>query len=115
MTEKVKVSREVAEAIEYLLNHEHYGYTKEKLLLTHAEMERFPKRTWADNSALNNVELLDLAAMIVNGYEVEQTPEEIIKEKYEELFDYEPIDRACKDSFRFILDTLGIKIKGVND
>lgn len=88
MTEKVKVFRGVAEAIEYLLSHEHYEYTKEKLLATHAKMEKYPKRTWLDvASPLNDIDLLTLAEILVKGYEVEMTPHERIHEIYKEAYE----------------------------
>lgn len=114
--EKVKVSREVAEAIEYLLNHEDYGYTKEKLLVAHAGMEKYPKRNWAGDNPLNDIDLLVLAAILVNGYDIEQTPEEKLAEFYRGRVnssnDYE---REYAHGIEFAVRSLGIKIKGVNE
>lgn len=70
---------------------------------------------WIGSDKDISEKILKVAELISYGHEVVKTPEEIIKEKYEELFDYEPLDRACKDTFRFVLDTLNIKIKGVNE
>lgn len=90
MAGKVKVSREVAKAIN--------------------EIE-----TWIGVDEDRAEKVLKFAELLAYGHEVERKPEDILRDKYEELFDYEPIDRACKDSFRFVLDTLGIKIKGINE
>lgn len=121
MMEKVKISREVAEAIEYLLNHEHYGYTKEKLLVAHAGMEKYPKRNWSGANPLNDIGLLVLAGILVNGYEIEKTPEDIL------LKEYKSMDGACtpktefgksaierRKGFLTALNILGVKVEGVN-
>ena len=107
--EKVTVSKEVAEAIEVLRK---VGKTDEEI----ARVLANPNDRWltAELQALNEAPLVDVIKALFIGYEVEKTPEEIIRAGYEELCDYEPIDRACKDSVRFVLDTLGISIKGVN-
>lgn len=122
MTEKVKVSRGVAEAIEYLLNHKHYGYTKEKLLASHAAMEKYSKRNWAEGARpLNNISLLVLAKILISGYEVEDSPEDILLKEYKSMngactpkteFGKSAIER--RKGFLTALDILGVKIEGVN-
>lgn len=114
--EKIMVTKEVAEAIEYLReSYEEYrddsNFIKSHVMCVTSVSEA----RWGRNvMVLNDVDIVTFAKIVLIGYEVEKTPEEIIKEKYEELSDYEPLDRACKDSFRFVLDTLGIHIEGVN-
>lgn len=113
MVEKVKVSREVAEAIEYLLNHKDYGYTKEKLLTTHAGMEKYSKRSWVEEARpLNELDLLVLAEILVNGYEVETTPEEKVQELYWSYINggHQSEGAAIRASFTLY----GIQIEGVN-
>lgn len=115
MTEKIKVSREVAEAIEYLLSHKHYEYTKEKLLTTHAKMEKYPKRSWADEAnPLNDIDLLVLAEILVNGYEVELTPHEKVREFVEGYQDIDDFSHGIRVGITEVLDMLNIKIEGVN-
>lgn len=106
--EKVKVSREVAKAIESL----------KSSLCTIGTFKLALEGEWnlgkRHGIIMRELTKEEALSAIFYGYEIEKTPEEIIKEKYDELSDYEPIDRACMDSFRFVLDTLGIKIEGVN-
>lgn len=111
---KVTVTKEVAEALEELREE---GMSDFNIMRQAHEAVVNPTyltiQRWAFIGTGGGTPGLLMQAL-VNGYTVEKTPEDIIKEKYEELSDYEPIDRACKDSFRFVLDKLGIKIEGVN-
>ncbi|MCY9372652.1 hypothetical protein [Bacillus haynesii] len=72
---------------------------------------------------LNELDFMTLAAALINGYEVEKTPEEKVREYYEELCDEfdcaywssDEIKYLCKkQAVRETLDKLGIKIEGVN-
>lgn len=76
MTEKLKVSREVAEAIESNLN----LISKEKLLKEHAKPCEWITEKY---ESLNDVTLWEMAKILINGYEVEMTPGEIIKAEYQ--------------------------------
>ncbi|MCY8754771.1 hypothetical protein [Bacillus haynesii] len=71
-----------------------------------------------------DLDLMMLAAALINGYEVEKTPEEKVREYYEKLCD--GYDRAqfyedqgkyllMKRAVRRTLGALGIKISGIND
>ena len=119
--EKVTVSKEVAEAIETLRSNVGGHNLNEYGIITYLDNDA-QRRAYPELNVLYSYYLsgsangypVDLMKALINGYEVEKTPEEIIKENYEELCDYDDLDRACKDSFRFVLDTLGIKIEGVN-
>jgi hypothetical protein len=60
---------------------------------------------------------------IVNGYEVETTPEESLREYYDELYRVASNDDPCRRQYKAecqadavlkTLDILGIKIEGVN-
>ncbi|AZV88326.1 hypothetical protein BUN12_0062 [Bacillus amyloliquefaciens] len=73
---------------------------------------------------LAKLDILTLAAALVNGYEVKKTPEEKLREYYESLWsDYcdsdDPfIEVACESARAAVKETLnllGIKIEGVND
>jgi len=66
---------------------------------------------------------MTLAAALLNGYEVEKTPEEKVKAYYDELCDYydrahqssDELEYVCKkQAVRKTLDCLGIEIEGVN-
>ncbi|MCY8570333.1 hypothetical protein [Bacillus haynesii] len=73
---------------------------------------------------LEDLDIMTLAAALINGYEVEKAPEEKVREYYEKLCD--GYDRAqfyedkgkyllMKRAVRRTLDALGIKISGIND
>lgn len=70
--EKAKLSREAADAIVYLKNS---GWSDDQIL----------KNAWGDRFAkqelycLSDLPPMSLAAALVNGYEVEETPEEKIR------------------------------------
>ncbi|MEG7333299.1 hypothetical protein [Bacillus sp. 0102A] len=82
------------------------------------------KDCWGkEYSCLNDLDLMTLAAALVNGYEVEKTPEEKVREYFESLWsDYcdsdDPfIEVACESARAAVKETLnllGIKIEGVN-
>ena len=120
MTEKLKVSREVADAIEYIktLN------SINEILINHAIADD----AWIRKAeAVNNLSIGELATALIVGYEVEMTPhEEIAKEyKYAEqekdaCFDASDENLAYENQgimsgIKFTLNKLGITIEGVND
>lgn len=113
---KVIVSREVAEAIEGLLKSSFYD-TKEDILTAHARMSDLVKHNWAEPyDVLNHVPLLQLAQILINGYEVELTPEEEIKKMYVNCrLSHDEDDDTYARGILYALNTLGIKIKGIND
>lgn len=119
MSTKVKVTNDIANAIKWFkeMQKDKFNITDIDELLNLATdwWLRGEFHEFADLHVVHELKFIEFCNALYYGYEVELTPEEIIKEKYEELLDYEPIDRACKDSFRFVLDTLSIKIEGVNE
>lgn len=94
------------------------GWTRDDILNYHLTVD------WGKScSALNDLDIMTLAAALVNGYEVEKTPEEKLREYYESLWsDYcdsdDPfIEVACESARAAVKETLnllGIKIEGVN-
>ncbi|MEF7494728.1 hypothetical protein V4V34_09075 [Lysinibacillus sphaericus] len=114
---KVQVSQEVADALDYLTKH----FKKEIIVKSHAEK---PNGWVNSHKALNLIDLDILIRALYFGYSVGQPPEEIILENFKKaewIVDTEEDDRnaplinegylkGTKDT----LDTLGIKIKGVN-
>lgn len=118
MVEKLKVSREVADAIEKLS-----GLDASQILMAHSIEGGWPQKT----NALNELSMEQLATALIIGYEVELTPhEEIAKEyKYAEqekdaCFDASDENLAYENQgimsgIEFTLNTLGITVKGVND
>ena len=126
MTEKLKVSREVADAIEYLGK---VGCDFEEAMESHVSTG------WSNFSderviALNGLTSKELATALIVGYEVRMTPHEVIANEHRRTvkeavdgragrFELTELGIEKRKSFvegiEFILDTLNIKIKGVND
>lgn len=123
MTEKLKVSREVADAIEYIktLN------SIEDILANHS----IDDDVWVHEAkVVNDLSLTELATALIVGYEVRMTPHEVIANEHRRTVK-EAIDgragrfeltelgiekrKSFVEGIEFILDTLNIKIKGVND
>lgn len=104
---KVTVSKEVANAFEYLK--EIRNYTSDNDLLTeHAEA--IATKDWYDSlEPLNKVDLITFSKMLIEGYEVEKTVEERVAEVIED-FPSEFHKFAAE-----IFNILNIKIPGVND
>jgi len=108
--ERVKLPREVAEAlddvkymglhniIEQVVNMHAYEVVTSQL----SDIRHHFRADWRL-----------LAEALVNGYEVEETPEE----KVRKLFDgsYPGMDAQYRAGIRHTLDALGISMKGVND
>ncbi|MCY7954718.1 hypothetical protein MOB72_08120 [Bacillus licheniformis] len=112
---KPVITKEQADSIEAFLE---VG-TKEELLTAKVHCCHFGD----EYSGINTIDIMTLAAALINGYEVDKTPEEKVREYYEDLCD--EFDRAywssdelkylCKkQAVRETLDKLGIKIEGVN-
>lgn len=107
---------EVAAAIEALRNAE---YTDYGIVTLSAEprtsqhgivLEKWTKIQPGENPQL----LLDA---LVNGYQVEATPEQKVREYYEKAGQQAQCDSCFKSEYRAIrrtLDLLGIQIEGVN-
>ena len=101
-----KVNQEVSGAMENAI--ELYG--KENVLKEHQQ------NTWTKNlSVLNDFTDSEMESFLNDGYEVFLIPpEDILRRKYEELSDYEEVDRAMRETFRYVLNTLNIKVEGIN-
>lgn len=108
------ITKEQADALLGLYAEE---WSKEHVLEYHVTRE------WTDRfSPLNDLDLITLAAALINGYEVEKTPEESVREFYDS-FECGPRMYPAEMSFRneeyrriikCTLNRLGIKIEGVN-
>ncbi|VXC07410.1 conserved hypothetical protein [Bacillus sp. 349Y] len=100
--EKVTLPKDVAEAIEDYLSE----YDKARLIKAHST----PGRWSADvREEINKIDVMTLAAALVNGYEVEVTPEEKVKEHFDGL---DLFSSQC--AVIETLNILGIKIEGIN-
>ncbi|WP_312506917.1 hypothetical protein [Lysinibacillus sp.] len=125
--EKVKVSREVAEALVFLQNN---GESTSDIILEFADRESARHELYVDENfnkayklIFNNFEVIaDLASALIKGYETEETAEEKVAKKYREkreLCNTNKDDKWEHDAYAngimFTLFTLGIRIKGVNE
>lgn len=117
---KVTVSKEVADAIEKA--RKEYG---DRQIL---EVAFDPNNGWETGGAkpLNDVDPMLLAIALVNGYEVERTPYDQLREYYESNSAWveDPGSYVPTERQRFIgrnqgvlktLKILGITVEGVND
>ena len=105
MVEKIKVSREVADAIDWVKNNANF----ENAMFIQSN------ESWAGDSlvVLNDLKVEELARLLIIGYEIEETPEEKALVYYEELGkrNLEGIRRHIAN----VLTIAEIKIKGIND
>ncbi|ARV43483.1 hypothetical protein BCV50_00035 [Bacillus subtilis] len=115
---KPTITKEQADALLHLYSAE---WTKSDILEYHATGE------WLERCySLNDLDIMTLAAALVNGYEVEKTPEEKVREYFEGVRNSRDERYLAGDieGKRFhggaligiynTLELLGIKIEGVN-
>ena len=122
MAEKAKVSREVAE---FLKSCENSGvmYWEDDLLVEHTASFVGNHVAIKDEArCLCKYSPIELAKILINGYEIEQTPEEKLVERFqycEQRWGWHQDDetemRATANAIKETLNTLGIKIKGINE
>lgn len=120
---KVVVTKEVAEAIEYLRN-QYEVYKDDSFFIEAHAIHRSPhtEASWADCPILNEVSTEVFARAILNGYEVEKSAEEQVREYYVRNRDEYASTLYTSNLFEgrrqgtvATLDILGIKIGGVNE
>jgi len=118
MAEKVKVSREVAEAIDFVTNVAAIQFKEVMGIMLEGGFSR-PCNEKA--FILNELPIKQVAAILINGYEIEQTPEEKLVERFrycEQRWGWHQDDetemRATANAIKETLDTLNIQIKGIN-
>jgi len=102
---KPVITKEQADAIETFLE----KGTKEDLLTAKVHCCHFGD----EYSGINTIDIMMLAAALINGYEVEKTPEEKVREYYES-YGGSPSAMERKEAVQDTLDLLGIEIEGVN-
>ncbi|OQV53337.1 hypothetical protein [Bacillus velezensis] len=112
---KPTITKEQADALLHLYS---TGWSKSDVLEYHATGE------WLEHCySLNDLDILTLAAALVNGYEVEGTPEDRVREYFAELQEKERAAQSRGVTFSLeceregvinTLNLLGIKIEGVN-
>ncbi|WP_065643749.1 hypothetical protein [Bacillus paralicheniformis] len=113
---KPVITKEQAEAIQFLMS-DGNDWTEDDILEHHVA-----NRWFNEYEPLNSLYTIVLAAALINGYEVEKTPEESVREFYDS-FECGPRMYPAEMSFRneeyrriikCTLNRLGIKIEGVN-
>lgn len=115
MAEKVKVSREIAEALDTVLPNGNIS----RCIEAHVkDWDYHPKKP------LNNLTTEEFAKCCLVGYEVELTPEEKILDDYlieknnsetSPFHESRAISHGYTLGVRSTLNFLGIKIKGINE
>lgn len=121
MSEKVKLPREVGNALDNISRMDAYKLRLLEALL-HPNVKLSPDMEivdqWADQES-NNFEILLQA--LVNGYEAEQSPEDKVRELYKivppnRVWNPYEADQlgAYRNGIIDVLDALNIKIEGVN-
>lgn len=114
---KVTVPKEVAEAIDFLKEHDDnipyvlYRVSKDKPIID------------ANCGTLTGLDIYTIMSALVNGYEIEKSPEEKLREYYSESEDRRRISQGFGNEKRYLgrkegvnktLDILGITIEGIN-
>ncbi len=112
---KPEITKEQAEAIEFL--REHYDDRRILELYDEDGIGHMHQMYGHDCGSLYDLELIELAAALINGYEIGKSPEETLQEYYVEALHTardEATGHDIQDAIRYTLETLGIKIEGVN-
>jgi hypothetical protein len=99
---KVKLPKEVAKVIDNLLSH---GAALEDIIYDHVTSQ------WTRDQ-FKELPLDTLIRALYIGYEVEQTPEDKVREYYEA---HNNTHTYTRKAIAHVLNLLDIKIKGVND
>lgn len=119
MNEKVKVSREVADYIDETLE-----WARKNIAKRFEGNEREIKSyAFEGIGNIGGFTRFEIAEILINGYEIEETPEEKLLATYQRQRAWQetndPFDRRAHTAYGnaivYTLDTLGIKIKGIND
>ncbi|MEH6941618.1 hypothetical protein [Bacillus sp. JJ722] len=115
--QKVTLPADVAQALESALDN--WCGNKERLLSVHA----MPSDWLGGLEPLNTLDMITLASALINGYEIEKTPEEKVSYYYKFLIAKKEDPRyygdwkyntGAVDAIKETLNLLDIKIEGVN-
>lgn len=115
--EKVKVTKEVAEAIEFYGEGASVGWYNAVLLDVAREQMGIGAGATKARILSRHYTMVELAEILIVGYEIEKTSEEKLAESYRHNYIDESPDDECRafaDGIKFTLNTLGIRIKGVD-
>lgn len=114
--DKVTLTKEQAEAIEFALNTKRLAYFKspETLLQSHIRSRHFLDEMYH----LREIDSVTLAKALFVGYLVEVTPEEEIKSHWDNSDpddSLEEYDKGFRCGILRTLEAFDIKVKGIND
>lgn len=111
------IPKEVAGLIRNLRNSDPYPLSAESIL----RIATHPGAIESYREILRSIPFDTLLSALVNGYVVEKSAEELAHDKIRVEYHFRmsyahrnAIDAARADAIKFTLDTLGIKIEGVN-
>jgi len=119
---KLEITKEQAEAIEFLRE----NYTDVQILEMRLKGESCLLCIKGDIACgyIYDLSPIELAAALINGYEIAKSPEEKVREYYESNYakhekskpfsDDDCYTTGVSNGIRQTLETLGIKIEGVN-
>ncbi|MEK4311730.1 hypothetical protein [Bacillus sp. FSL P2-0092] len=112
---KPEITKEQAEAIEFLKA----GHGESEILKMYVDdsIGLMINMFGHDCGSIYDLSLIELAAALINGYEIGISPEESLHEYYVEALHTardEVTGHDIQDAIRYTLETLGIKIEGVN-
>lgn len=114
-SELITISKEVAHALEIVKKEQNNNFQT----IVEYHMDKFPE--WSSElTPLNALSLDSMIRALYIGYEVEKTPEEKVKELYN---NYGPnsrdeqyyADERVQMGIRQTLNVLGMKVEGIND
>jgi uncharacterized protein (UPF0297 family) len=123
MSDKVKLPRELAEALDSLREKGYSNFTILSYVINEKYIAHLPEITTIVKAYERDDFSFDtLLNALVNGYEIEKSPEDKVRAYYEfwseraKDRDYETRTEAENklDGMLFVLDAYGIKIPGVN-
>jgi hypothetical protein len=109
--DKVKLTQQQADVLETELKSSQINGDKSKFVKMYVNLG---DDDWQDGYPLTCLKNDDLIRALYIGYEVEQTPEDIIAQLYR-LPPFTHSIGAYRNGIEDTLNTLNIKIKGVND
>lgn len=114
----IKLTKQEAERIEYLLD---MGHTKEQIIDGHHETLlsphfQVPMPTAATIDPLINLSVSKLARALYEGYEVEETPFDLLRRHLleEERFPSDELNQAYLQGARLALDIFDISVANIN-
>lgn len=125
MSEKIHLPKEVAEAIDYFKNGTDLDYPEQAIMKVAMEDVRYiGDPDYCDDIkefVKSNDNLKLLMSALVNGYEIEKTPEDMVQSMYEEAKHFSVHGQESSawwqgrlEGIEGVLTVLGIKIPGVN-